>query len=498
MDAVAWLDAKPWHRAAFAAPLVAVIRTVRPAFGRATLGAIDTGADATRLATTFADDLRHVDTALLIVIDDMQALADDELFARFFERAIGLVPPKVRFVLSGRSLPRLAIGELLGRGLAVAIESNIFLFDADDVRALARNMKRTLGNDEARGLATSTSGWATGIALALASSHDGTAGGTASHAAAAAYLNEQLVPTLSDELLAFLENVSVLEMLDVRMLTGQGLFQDAAAGLDRLRRNGALISEIGPGQFRIHPVLRELARTRLTGRHGEVAAHGAAAEAYVRAGEINAALYHVRTAEDASIAASVFRSHADVIVATGDEKRIRATVAIIDRDGGDRDVRAYVEGLLEKAAGGAATRDAFVRASQAAGELGNARLAFAARAEIVEYELRRYRRVPENDIEALMHRASTLGKPAASRAVLLRAWSQTAAFDFAAARDAVTPFAWTGDVQAQSTAGFCSRTHRRRSVSSTPRKQRSMHCCACSRTTTASFSKLPPLSGSRV
>src|SRR5450755_3499439 len=83
--AVAWIDAKPWDRSAFAATIVAAVRHARPDFGRITLGAIAAGADAAHVGRTFAEDLTHVDVPLTIVVDGVQAFADDAAFGRFTE-----------------------------------------------------------------------------------------------------------------------------------------------------------------------------------------------------------------------------------------------------------------------------------------------------------------------------------------------------------------------------------------------------------------------------
>src|ERR1700730_2908568 len=78
---VAWYDAQPWEAGAFVAPLIARVRTLRPDVGRSTLTLAEADADVERLGATFAEELRHVDAPLRIVVDDAHVLGPQ--FAAF-------------------------------------------------------------------------------------------------------------------------------------------------------------------------------------------------------------------------------------------------------------------------------------------------------------------------------------------------------------------------------------------------------------------------------
>ena len=80
---VAWYDAQPWEAEGFAAALIACVRAIRPDVGRLTLALASEGAEPGRLGATFADELRHVDAPLRIVVDDAHVLGPAfEAFAR--------------------------------------------------------------------------------------------------------------------------------------------------------------------------------------------------------------------------------------------------------------------------------------------------------------------------------------------------------------------------------------------------------------------------------
>jgi LuxR family maltose regulon positive regulatory protein len=444
---VAWLDAKPWHRGAFAPALVAPIRAIRPDFGRLTLGAATAGASGTHLGATFAAELTHVDEPLVLAIDDAQVFADDPHFVAFADALCAAIPAQVRIVLCGRSLPALALGELFVRRQAVTVDPELFRFDAGEIASFATARGTPIPPERARELAASSNGWAAGIVLALSDPSFSLRG--AAHSAAAAYLSEQLVPALPADLVAFLEESSVFETLDLRVLETCAGLAPARARIDGLRRGGALVSELAAGRFRVHPLLRELAFARLAARGGASRAHGAAADAYARAGELRAALFHAAASESQTAAAAFLGKYADAAAATGDDERVRGVAAKIEPDGPHADVRQYVEALLDKARGLSEARAKFSRAATAADASGNAALAFGARAQMLESDLARLQPCSEGAIADLLERAGRLDLESVARATMLRGWSEAVGHDFHAALATIAPLARRGDAVAR-------------------------------------------------
>jgi ATP/maltotriose-dependent transcriptional regulator MalT len=418
---VAWLDAKPWHRGAFAQALVTPIRALRPDFGRVTLGAAAAGASAAHLGATFAAELTHVDEPLVLVIDDAQVFADDPQFVAFAVAVFAAIPAPVRIVLCGRSLPAIPLGELLVRRQALQVDPELFRFDAGEIGSLAAARGTPIPADRARELTSSSNGWAAGIVLALSDPSFSLRG--AAHSAAAAYLGEQLVPALPADLVTFLEETSVFETLDLHVLEMCAGLAPARARIDGLRRGGALVSEVAAERFRVHPLLRELALARLQARGGAPHAHGAAADAYARAGELRAALFHA-AASDSITAAAFLRDYADAAAATGDDERVRAVAAKIEPDGPHAGVRWYVEALLDKARGVPEAREKFARAAAAADAGGTATLAFSARAQMLEHDLARLQPRSDAAIADILERAGRLDLQSVARATMLRGWAE--------------------------------------------------------------------------
>src|SRR5579862_9098135 len=293
----------------------------------------------------------------------------------------------------GRALPEITLGRSFARGKAQIVESEILAFDGDEIAELGRRFGRELGDDELREVAQSTEGWAAGVTLAISAPHATISKTSGPRSAAEAYLTKELLSELDRKVVTFLERVAVFDVLDLRVLEASEAFKDARAHLARLKRGGALVSEVAPGYFRLHPVLRELAEARLRKRDAASAAHRDAAQAYAKAGDVAAALFHAAESGDADAAASFLRAHAPAAIATGDRARVRALAASIDESGPDAGVRWYVEGLLEKARAAPNARDIFSRAAAAAESSHDESIAFAALAQVAEHDMGHLARV---------------------------------------------------------------------------------------------------------
>ena len=445
--AVVQLQAEAWHRGAFAAALVEAVREARPEFGRLTLGAIEAGASATHVGATFAQDLGHVDEPILLIVDNVHVFKGEGSFARFIEAAMRGAPPNFRALALGRSIPELTLGESAMRGRVRLLDGAFLAFDADDVRALAAAMGRAVGGMDVERILSWTEGWGAGVALALSAQDLTEPGGFAPRAWAERFLNKHLLRSLTPETVAFLEDSSVFDVIDASLFdpTTTRAFHMA---MDELRRAGALVSEVRPGNFRIHPLLREVAESRLETRGALPAAHARAALAYSARGSMGAALFHAAASDDISTSATILREHADGAIATGDHATLRLLVAGIDPQGRDGDIRFYVEALLQKANGSKETGAALERAVAAAREQGDDALYFDARAQLMQFDLGRSLRGNGETLSELAARAELLGDRARATAAMLQGWTSAVAHDFSGALSAIASIAGIDDPDA--------------------------------------------------
>ena len=77
------------------------MRTVRPDAGRLTLALAEQGAEPERLGAALADELKHVDAPLRIVLDDAHVLGGS--FAAFAASLSRRMPEPVQLVLLARA-----------------------------------------------------------------------------------------------------------------------------------------------------------------------------------------------------------------------------------------------------------------------------------------------------------------------------------------------------------------------------------------------------------
>jgi LuxR family maltose regulon positive regulatory protein len=448
-----WMNAQPWHRGAFVRAIVDAIRSVRSDFGRMTLGAMEAGAGITHAGRTFARELAHIDEPLLLIVDNLHVFTGEPGFSHFVDAAVSALPPAVRIVALGRSLPDITLGKSFIRGRAAIVEGDFLVFESDEIRALGALFGRTLDDESIAAIAQSTEGWATGVMLAVTASRGLVPAAAGPRSAAEAYLTKELLPAMRSDLVRFLENTSVFDTLDLRVLAHGKAFAGAHDSIVAMRRAGAPVTEDRNGSFRVHPLLRDLAGNRLRKRKGENVAHRNAAEAYALAGEISAALFHADAAGDAITAADFLRTRAQAAVATGDHERVRSLVTRVDPNTSDSGVRWYTEGLLEKARACEHAQTKFERAAEAASTYGNDAVAFAARAQIIEYGLGHLLRVDDAALADARGRAQMLGVEAQATVGVLQGWAFAINHDFQGALASIAALSQGGGAEACFNAG---------------------------------------------
>lgn len=134
---VVWVDARPWHSGTIAREIAEAIRTVRPDFGRTTLGAID-GSSAAHLGRLFARELSHVDDDLTMIVDNVHVLGTGDRFFRFVDAAVSEIPERVKIVAVGRSLPQTLLLRTFARRRITMLEPELFKLDEHELADFAR------------------------------------------------------------------------------------------------------------------------------------------------------------------------------------------------------------------------------------------------------------------------------------------------------------------------------------------------------------------------
>jgi LuxR family transcriptional regulator, maltose regulon positive regulatory protein len=428
---VAWYDAQPWEADAFADALLARVRAVRPDAGRLTSALAAQGADPQRLGATFADELRHVDAPLRIVVDDAHVLGPS--FAAFARSLARRMPDSVRLVLLARSVVDVGLPEAVAAGRGALVDASALRFDVARTRELAISLGVALDDARAAALLQRTEGWPIAVALALRAP------------AASDALLDELVARRLDALdpaaRALLETTAAYETVEPEVVAPND--PSFAARFAALAEDASLVGTVRGG-FRVHPLVRE-ALGRRVGERALAALHAEAARAYAAAGRLRPALFHLDRAHDPAADAALLRAHAPSAVASGLMDGVRTALARVRAaQTGETALIALVDGLLAKARGDDGRAD-FAEAAREAEACGDGALAFEARLQWIEGDLAHGERVPADRIADLLLRAPRHGPAAVGKAIVRAGWADAVAGDFSHALARLDALADGGD-----------------------------------------------------
>ncbi len=414
---VAWYDAQPWEAGAFADSLLAHVRTVRPDAGRLTLALAAQGADPEHLGATFADELRHVDAPLRIVVDDAHVLGAS--FAAFARSLARRMPGSVRLVLLARFPLDVGLPEAVAAGRGALVDANALRFDVARTRALASSLGLALDDARAAALLQRTEGWPIAVALALRA--------PASSDALLDELVARRLDALDPAARELLEATAAYETVEPGIVAPDA--PAFAARFAALAEDASLVGTVRGG-FRVHPLVRE-ALARRVGARALAALHADAARAYAAAGRLRPAMFHLDLAHDAAADAAFLRVHAPSAVASGLMDGVRASLARVRAARAPEPALvALADGLLAKARGDDG-RELFAQAVREADVRGDDALAFEARLQWVESDLAHGERVPAERMDDVLARAPAHGPAALGKAIVRAGWADAVAGDFA-------------------------------------------------------------------
>jgi LuxR family maltose regulon positive regulatory protein len=231
--------------------------------------------------------LAALDPAITLVVDDVHELTDPGARAAL-TRLVRDAPPRMRFMLLGRTAPSLGQHRLRLTEQLAEVGSADLAFTATETAALMALADLPLNREEIDTLLHKTEGWATGLRLAAVVLSAGQSGGDVSRTLAqlpdevsrrgvlseqfngaarpvAEYLFAEVLDRQDDDVRQMLLRTSVLETVNGDLadrLTGR---PGNGAQLQALAATHALVSDMrGDGQwFRYHALLRDLLRHTL-------------------------------------------------------------------------------------------------------------------------------------------------------------------------------------------------------------------------------------------
>jgi LuxR family maltose regulon positive regulatory protein len=180
-------------------------------------------------------------------------------------------PEDLHLVLSGRSVPDLALSRLDLGGLVARIGSDDLRLDSGDITALTRlSSGHPLNDRQANALGTRTEGWIAGVIYGLqsieANGNKGLSGFGGSSPAVAQYLEDEVMGHLSSRDEQLLEKLSVCDRFSGPLADALLNVSGSAQSLDRLSRQQLFLVPIASqaGWYRLHSMVQQFLYGRLS------------------------------------------------------------------------------------------------------------------------------------------------------------------------------------------------------------------------------------------
>ncbi|MBV8196563.1 MAG: hypothetical protein JO263_00385, partial [Candidatus Eremiobacteraeota bacterium] len=231
----------------------------------------------------------------VVVIDDLHIGDGEADVGAFLAALIERTKGRIRWILASRSMTGLPLGTWLAyRDADLPIDEEELRFTLDEVRAAARTMGLSIGDEELSELLALTEGWPAAMSFALRTS---TRSSVLRNISAITremiyrFLAEQVYAALDDEEQALLQVAIALPSIDVAVLEQAG-FDRALPIVERLRERTAFIYEESRGVYQCHELFREFLRHEgaLAGKRAQRSVHERAARALEDSGDVEHAL----------------------------------------------------------------------------------------------------------------------------------------------------------------------------------------------------------------
>jgi LuxR family maltose regulon positive regulatory protein len=321
--AFAWLSLDPEDAdpVRFWGCVIAAIRTVHPAFGERTLGALSSshGRLLDIVVPMLVNEGAELPGDVVLVLDDLHVVDDAAVHASL-AFLVDRLPPRLRLAIATRGDPPLPLARWRARGEVIEIRAAELRFT--DTEAAALLLDRFGVRLEAAQLArlqARTEGWAAGLQLAALSLRRGVDMEALLDSFGAGdrevleYLTGEVLDAQDPDVRSFLLDTSVLARMSGPLCDAVTGSTGSAARLDELDRRNLLVVPIDPHRrwWRYHHLFGELLRLELerAGPDRAIALHRRAAEWHRDRGMAPEAIRHALAAGEHALAAELVAEH---------------------------------------------------------------------------------------------------------------------------------------------------------------------------------------------
>ena len=242
----------------------------------------------------------------VLVLDDAHELRSADALATL-RHVLDHAPASLPVVLCARADPPVALGRLKLDGRLGEIRNADLEFTMDEASELFDAYGIELRHDDVRAIWQRTQGWVAGLRLAAGAleaaddRHELVRSATATEAAVADYLLEEVLDRQDGPTQEFLLRTSVVERLTPGLAALLADDDDAQARLDDLERSGVFLTDVSDGGwYRYHALFADLLRAGLRSRNPALVPelHHRAALWLLAHGATTEAEFHARLAGD--------------------------------------------------------------------------------------------------------------------------------------------------------------------------------------------------------
>ncbi|RPI78196.1 MAG: transcriptional regulator, partial [Chloroflexi bacterium] len=262
----------------------------------------------------------------LLVLDDIHHAASSTEIAHLIDRLVGLAPPDLHILLSGRpplSLPNLS--RWRSQGMVYSIDRSTLAFTAVEIAELfSQQYGYELTSDEAEVLYNATEGWAIALQLvwqnlrtqALASVDEVLANQAASLDSLFHILATEVFEGQPADVQEFLRISAILREMTPEACDALRGASDSAAMLAYLRRLDLFVVDLGDSSSRYHHIFHSFLQ-QFSDPRQRCEWHRTASSYYLSKEDFNEAIYHLYHAMDWERAASLLDSFGTQLLTSG-------------------------------------------------------------------------------------------------------------------------------------------------------------------------------------